>query len=295
MAHWSSGRDLMFVGNFAASRSHLEQALALYDPDVHRSLVEQAGFHMQVVLRVYLGMVLFCLGYPEQALESGDAAIAEARGLNHPPTLLTGLTFSCRLRSLAGDDMTLRTQADEVAAITLEQGLPHWRAIGTIYQGWANAKTGDVTEAVAQLRTGSGAYRATGAEVWSPHHLALLAGVFEIAGDIDQAVTLLDEALQILGRTGERWLAAELYRHKGRLRLRQGHSEGVEELYRKALSIAQEQGARLWELRAATSLAQYCRDQGRHAEGRDVLAAVYGWFTEGFDTPDLKDARALLD
>ena len=128
-----------------------------------------------------------------------------------------------------------------------------------------------------------------------PHHIALLARACEIAGQIEEAVTLLDDALQIAERTGERWLAAELNRHKGQLLLRQGHSEAAEELYRKALSIAEEQEAKLWELRAAVSLARLRRDQGRRAEARDLLAPVYGWFTEGFDTPDLKEAKALLD
>src|ERR1700738_3967231 len=128
-----------------------------------------------------------------------------------------------------------------------------------------------------------------------PHYIALLARACEIAGQIEEAVTLLDDALQIAERTGERWFAAELNRHKGQLMLRQGHSEAAEELYRKALSIAQEQGAKLWELRAAAGLARLRRDQGRHAEARDLLAPVYVWFTEGFHTPDLREAKALLD
>ena len=128
-----------------------------------------------------------------------------------------------------------------------------------------------------------------------PHHIALLARACEIAGQIEEALTLLDDALQIVERTGERWFAAELNRHKGQLLLRQGHSEAAEELYRKALSIAEEQEAKLWELRAAVSLARLWRDQGRRAEARDLLAPVYGWFTEGFDTADLKEAKALLD
>ncbi len=128
-----------------------------------------------------------------------------------------------------------------------------------------------------------------------PHYIALLARACEIAGQVEEAVTLLDDALQIVERTGERWFAAELNRHKGELLLRQGHSEAAEELYRKALSIAEEQEAKLWELRAAASLARLRRDQGRRAEARDLLAPVYGWFTEGFDTPDLKEAKALLD
>ena len=129
----------------------------------------------------------------------------------------------------------------------------------------------------------------------APYHIALLARAYEIAGQVEEAATLFDDALQLGERTGERWFAAELNRHKGQLLLRQGHSEAAEELYRKALSIAREQEAKLWELRAAVSLARLRRDQGRHAEARDLLAPVYGWFTEGFDTPDLKEAKALLD
>ena len=127
-----------------------------------------------------------------------------------------------------------------------------------------------------------------------PHHIALLATASEIAGQVEEAVILLDEALQIVKRTRERWFEAELYRLKGQLLLRQGGSECADELYRKALSVAQEQQAKLWELRATTSLAGLRRDQGRHGEARDLLAPVYGLFTEGFDTPDLKEAKALL-
>jgi predicted ATPase len=128
-----------------------------------------------------------------------------------------------------------------------------------------------------------------------PYLFVLLARGYESAEQVEEAVTQLDDALQIVERTGERWLAAELNRHKGRLLLRQGRPEAAEEFYRKALSIAQEQEAKMWELRAAMSLARLRRDQGCLVEARDLLAPVFGWFTEGFDTPDLKDAKVLLD
>ena len=128
-----------------------------------------------------------------------------------------------------------------------------------------------------------------------PHYIALLAEAGEIAGQFEEAVGRLDDALQIVDRTGERWFAAELNRHKGELLLRQGYSEAAEQLYCKALRIAEEQEAKLWELRAAVSLARLRRDQGRSAEAHDLLGPIYGWFTEGFDTPDLKEAKALLD
>ena len=128
-----------------------------------------------------------------------------------------------------------------------------------------------------------------------PHFIDLLATACEIAGQAEEGLALLGEALQIVERTGERWIAAELNRHKGLLLLRQGDSESAEELYRKALSIAEEQGAKLWELRAAMSLARLWGEQGRRAEALDLLAPVCGWFTEGFNTADLKEAQELLD
>ena len=128
-----------------------------------------------------------------------------------------------------------------------------------------------------------------------PHYIGLLAKAYGTAGQSEEALANLDDALQIVEKTGERWLEAELSRLKGQLMLRQGHVEAAQELYRGALRIAQGQEAKLWELRAAVSLARLRRDQGRHAEAYDLLAPVYGWFTEGFDTPDLKDAKALLE
>jgi predicted ATPase len=205
------------------------------------------------------------------------------------------LAIGARLLLLVGDNASLDQRADQLAAVATEQGFPNWRAEGTIFRGWAKVKNGDVSQGISLLRNGAAAYRATGAELWMPHYIALLAEACEIAGQVEEAGALLDDALQISERTGERWLAAELNRHKGQLLLRQGHTEAAEELYRKALSIAEEQGAKLWELRASASLARLRRDQGRRAEARDLLAPVYGWFTEGFDTPDLKDAKALLD
>ena len=128
-----------------------------------------------------------------------------------------------------------------------------------------------------------------------PYYTALLARACEIAGQIEEAVALMEDAFYIAERTGERWFEAELNRHKGRLLARQGRAEAAKELYRKALSIAREQEAKLWELRAAVSLARLRRDQGRRAEARDLLAPVYGWFTEGFGTPDLNEAKVLLE
>jgi len=204
------------------------------------------------------------------------------------------LSLGIRLLSLVGDDAVLGEWVDQLVAVTTEQGFPFWGALGTIYRGWIKVKDGALAEGVSLLRDGSIAYRSMGAEAWMPHFIALRVRAYEIAGQVEEGLALLDEAFQIVESTGERWQAAELYRYKGQLVL-QGHSEAAELLYRKALSIAQEQGAKLWELRAAASLARLRHDQGRRAEARELLAPVYAWFTEGFDTPDLKEAKALLD
>jgi predicted ATPase len=295
LGHCSSGRNLSLIGKFAPSRSHLDEALALYDPTSHRALVHDAGVDPQVLSQSFLGIVLLCLGYPDQALAQSNAAIAEARRWAHPPSLASALAIGAGLLSLGGDNAALDERADQLVAITTEQGFPAWHAQGTVYRGYAKVKNGDVMTGISLLRSGLRAYRATGTETWIPHLIALLARACEIAAQIGEAVMLLDNALQIVERTGERWFSAELYRHKGQLLLGQGHTDAAERLYRNALSIAEEQGAKLWELRAAASLARLRRDQDRRAEARDLLAPVYGWFTEGFATQDLNEAKALLE
>jgi predicted ATPase len=294
MGHYSCGRNLMWVGSFASSRSHLEAVLALYDPNSHHSLVRQTGIHPQLAAQAALGIVLFCLGFPDQALAQSNKSITEARRLPHPPTLAMSLGTAAVL-SIICDDVALEQRVDGLVVVATDQGFPFYRAAGAIYRGWVKAKNADVFEGLSLLRAGSSAYCATGATVWMPLYIALLAGVCEIAGQIEEGAARLDQASQLAERTGERWFAAELDRQKGRLLLRQGHPEPAEELYRKALSVAQEQEAKLWELRAAASLARLWRDQGRCGAARDLLAPVYGWFTEGFATPDLKAAKMLLD
>jgi class 3 adenylate cyclase/predicted ATPase len=295
LGHFSAGRNAMFAGRFAAARSHLEEVLALHDPISDSALVHQIGFYPHVNSQGLLGIVLFCLGFPEQALARSNAALAEARRLAHLPSLAVSLTNGITVLSLVGDNTALDEWADQVVAVTTEQGFPVWRAQGTIFRGWVKVRNGDVAQGISLLRSGLSAYRGTGAEAWTPHFFALLAGACEIAGQIDEAVTLLDDALRIVERTRQRWLAAELNRLNGRLLLRQGHPEAAERLYCKALSVAQKQGGKLWELRAAVSLAQFYRDRRRRSEARDLLAPVYGWFTEGSETQDLRGAKALLD
>jgi class 3 adenylate cyclase/predicted ATPase len=294
LSHQSFGRNLLFSGRFALSRSHLEEAVALYDPNFPRRLVHQSGTSPQVASQAFLGNVLFCLGYPDRAVARCNASIADARSLAHPPSLALSLSIGSRLLSLVGDNAALDERAGELIAVAIEQGFPYWRALGTAYRGWVRVKNGDVTEGISLLRIGSAAYRATGSEAWTPQIIALLARACDIAGQFEEALALLDDASQVIERTRERWFAAEVYRHNGQLRLRQGHPAAAEQMYRKALSIAREQEAKLWELRVAVSIARLRRDQGHRAEARDLLAPIYAWSTEGFNTPDLKEAKALL-
>ena len=293
--HYSFGLNLMLIGRFASSRTHLEESLAHYDPISHRSLVHQAGFHPQNNAQALLGIALFCLGYPDQAVARNSAGIAEARRLAHPPSLAVSLANNTTLLWLVGDDGALKECVDELVAVATERGFPSGGAVGMMFRGWLEVKGGDVAEGMSLLRSGFRNYRATGAGTSMPRFLLLLARACEIAGQIEEAVTLLDDALQTVERSGGRSFAAELYNRKGQLVLLQGHAEAAEELDRKALSIAREQEAKLWELRAAVSLARLRRDQGRRAAARDLLAPIYGWFTEGIATPDLKEAKALLD
>ena len=295
LGYFSSGRDLMRSGRFALSRSHMEKALALYDPISHSALVHQIGFHSHIISQAVLGNVFLCLGYPHRALARGNASIADARSLGHPPSLAVSLALGTELLSLVGDNVALGERAGQLVAVATEQGFPHWHSQGAIYRGYAKVKNGDVAEGMLLLRDGSSAYRATGAQLGLPLYIHLLATACEIAGQVEEGLALLDEALLIVERTGERWFAAELNRRRGELLLRQGHDAAAEELYRKALSIAVEQEAKLWELRAAVSLTRLCDHQRRRSEGRDLLAPIYGWFTEGFDTQDLKEAKALID
>jgi predicted ATPase len=192
-----------------------------------------------------------------------------------------------------GDYSILEERARELVALTTERGWQFWGGMGTIALGWAKVNSGELPLGTSLLCEGSAVYLATGAKAWVPYHLALLARARELAGQIDLALEHVEEAFRIVELTGERWLIPELIRQKAQLLTRTPNA--AEELFRTALSLAIQQKAKLWELRTATSLARLWGEQGRRGEARDLLAPVYGWFTEGFDTADLKEAKALLD
>jgi predicted ATPase len=271
----------MFAGRFASSRSHYEKVLALYDPVSHRPLIHQIGVCPQVTSQGQSGIDALCLGFPDQGLALSNKAVVQARGLDHPPSLASCLAVDALLLALAEDNAALEDSADQLVAVTTEEGFAFWGALGTIYRGWVKVANGNLAEGISLLRSGMTVFRASGMDAWTPCYIAFLARACAIAGQVEEAVALLDDALQIVERTRARWFEAELNRHKGQLLLRQGHPEAAEELYRKALSIAEEQEAKLWELRAVLSLARLRSGQGRHAQAHDLLAPVYGWFTEG--------------
>jgi predicted ATPase len=202
LGHLSSGRTLMFAGRFASSRSHMEVGLTLYDPITHRSLVQHAATHPDVHSQAELAIVLFCLGYPDQALERSNVAVAEARRLAHPPSMALSLALGSLLLSLVGDHAVVDERTDHLIAMTTEQDFPNWGAMGTIYRGWEKVTKGDVAEGISLLRGGSTADRSTGADAWTPYHNALLAQAYASAGQAEASLTLLDDALQIVGTTG---------------------------------------------------------------------------------------------
>jgi predicted ATPase len=198
---------------------------------------------------------------------------------------------------LRGDWQTVKERASALMLLTAERGFAHWHATATILHGWAVAASGAVEEGITEMNRGLVEKQATGAQLKVPYYLGLLAAAHASISRESEAMLLLDDAMARVGQTKERWFEAELYRLRGEvLRRSPGNPRTqAEACFGKALSVAQEQDAKLWELRAATSLARLWAEQGRHAEAHDLLAPIYGWFTEGFETPDLKEAKELLE
>jgi predicted ATPase len=295
IGHRAVGISLLWRGEPRAAREHLERTLALYDPERHRSLASLYAYDPRLAGLAGLCFVLFQLGYPAQAVARCDEAIGEAERLGHPAGLAYALYHACLFEHARRDPPGVRRRAAALAALCAEQGFPFWGAAGEIFQGWAVAEQGRPAEGGARIEEGIAAYRATGAAVLLPYWLALLADARGASGRAAEGVALLGEALDRSDATGERWFEAELLRLKGEALLRLCDRDRAEACLLRALSVARGQGARLWELRAAVSLARLWADRGEGRRARDLLAPVYGWFTEGFGTPDLQEAKALLD
>jgi class 3 adenylate cyclase/predicted ATPase len=294
IGHRAAGYALVATGELARGREHFEQALVLYDPARHRGLAIHHIFDPQVGSLSFLSLTLLALGYPTQALHRNSESIREARQLGHPLSLALALFFNGVVRQLLGGWEDVLDCADELLAVASEQDFRLWLARAEGLRGWALARAGSTEEGSALLRRGLTDYRATGAGQYLPYFLALLS---EAAGPGAEALEFLEDALARAEQSGERWFEAELHRRKGEglLTLAAARPAEAEACFGRALAVARGQGARMWELRAATSLTRLWRDQGKRAEAHDLLAPVYSWFTEGFDAPDLKEAKGLLD
>jgi class 3 adenylate cyclase/predicted ATPase len=295
--HRIVGSALYHLGRLAESRAHLEEGLALYDPGRDRGSALVYALDTRVVCLFWLVHVLLAQGYPEQARARMEEALAYARELAHPYTLAYALSVACIYHGRHRPGPEAREAADALVALAAEQGFPLPAAVGSVADGWALTHEGSDEEAIGHMRQGLADYRVTGAELWVPDFLSLLAQAYGRAGRPTAGLELLAEALDRAEANGGGWLEAELHRLRGELLLARSDRDPVAAgaAFQRALMVARDQSARLWELRAATSLARLWLAQGRCVEARDLLAPVYGWFTEGFHMPDLQEARALLD
>jgi predicted ATPase/class 3 adenylate cyclase len=295
IGHRVVGASLFHLGRFTEARDHLERTLALYNP-VQRHQHASLWAHDQRVTGLgWLSWTLCVLGYPDQAAARSREALAEARALAHLPTVAYALVWDgvqCQLRR---QHRAAQAASAELMPLATEQGFPLWQAAAMIVGGWAQAAAGEGETGFAQLTSGLTRWRATGAEGWLPYYLGVAAEVCLKMGQADQALRLTIDALERAEGTAARWFEPELHRLRGELLIANWDRNEGTGCLRHALMVAREQNARMWELRASTSLARLWRDQGKCTEARDLLAPIYGWFSEGFDTPDLKEAKTLLD
>lgn len=305
------------VGELAPTQMHIDAGMALYDPHQHRAVASLYGGHDAGVCGLnFAALALWFMGYPDQARQKDREAFALAKELAHPYSLALNLYAATRLRQHCGERQVVQERAEELIALCSEQGFALYLEGGIVAHGWALTEAGRGEEGIVQLRRGLAAYEAIGAQLVRPYFLALLASAHAKMGQFEEGLQVLTEALAQVDKTGERYYEAELNRLKGELLLgrvesRQSRVEShgprtldselstldsheAEACFRKAVEIARRQSAKSLELRAAMSLARLRQRQGRREEARKLLAEVYDWFTEGFDTKDLQDAQALL-
>jgi predicted ATPase len=297
-ARYMLGSVLWVQGEGVAARDHLEAGLRLYDPQQHRGHAVRYGLEPGVVCRVYLGLVLWALGYADQALQHHHQALALAREVAHPNTLQYALNMTAMGHHCRREARDVQEQAETALTLISEHGLAsNFLALATFLQGWAVAAQGQREAGLAQMRQGLTGWQASGQAVFRPWFLGVLAEACAHAGQLDEGLRLVTEALEVMQQSGERAWEAELYRLKGELLLARatGHDTEAETCFRQALAVARRQEAKSLELRAAMSLSRLWQQQGKRAEAHELLAPVYGWFTEGFDTADLQEAQALLD
>jgi predicted ATPase len=297
VAHAVLGRTLFHLGALASAQTHFAQGIALYDPMQQRASAFLHGQDAGVVCHSYAAWTLWSLGYPDQGLAQSQESVTLARQSAHPFSLGFALSRAAVFHQLRLEVQAAQERAEATISLATEQEFPQWRATGACLRGWVLAHQGRVKEGIEQIQQGSIAWRSTGAEIGRPHYLALLAEAYGTMEQPDAGLKVLTEALALVDKMGIRWYDPELYRLKGTLLLQQSsdNSTEAEACFHHAISIAQSQQAKSWELRAAISLAKLWQQQGKRQEAYDLLAPVYHWFTEGFDTADLKDAKALLD
>jgi predicted ATPase len=294
LGHWRLGFILFCLGEYTAARTHLKQMIAFYEPQHHDPLVFQCGSDAGLSALAYDACCLWCLGYPERALKQSQEALALARELGHPFSLADVLCYSgCMFNEMRRDAQALKDNAEELMRLSNER-VPAWFGTGTCFRGEAVAMLGKAQEGIAQMREGVAVYQSRGVRCYLSGTLRSLAEAQAKAGHPEEALTTLAEALTLVEQTDERHWKAELYRVKGELLLMQGDETGAEASLHKAIEVARCQQAKSWELRATVSLCRLWQGQGRIEEARQMLAEIYGWFTEGFDTLDLKAARAVL-
>jgi predicted ATPase len=297
IGHRLMGMSLLFTGDIAEGREHLDQAIALYDPAEHRPLATRFGVDAGVAILSHRSFALWLLGYPEAALRDTDDALKNAREMDQAATLMFALAYATIPYTLCGNYAAAAAYAQEVVALAEEKGSRFWKARGMMNQGCVLALTGRASDAIEMLISGITAYQATGAVLYMPLYLPHLARVHAELGQFEEAWRCVGEAMTAVETTKEKWREAEIHRTAGELKLMSPEPDAAkaEAHFERAIAIAREQKAKSWELRAATSMARLWRDQGKRQQARELLAPIYGWFSEGFDTLDLKQAKALLD
>jgi DNA-binding winged helix-turn-helix (wHTH) protein/predicted ATPase len=294
-AHRALAPTCFFRGEFAAARTHAAHGLALYSAQPHQALGVDYGQDAGVVCRAFAAWTLWHLGYAEQALRQSQEAVALARRVSHPPSLALAHYFLAAVHQFRREVPAVQTQAAAAHALSTTHGFAWYAANSAIHQGWGLAMQGQEAAGLAMLRQGLAAYEATGAALHRTYFLALLAEVQARVGRVSAGLRTLTNALQMVHVTGERVYEAELHRLRGELLLARAdaHDEAAA-CFHRALDTARRRQAKALELRAATSLSRLWRQQGKCQEAHDLLAPVYRWFGEGFDTADLQQARTLL-
>jgi predicted ATPase len=286
----------LWNGDFRQARPHLELATSLYRAEEHREFAFRYGQDIGASALCVLSWALWHDGYPDLATQTADRALRHAREFGHAYTFAYTLWHIAMLSVLSCDVLRAERLANEMATISREHGFPLLCAGSDLQLGWAAAHRGQGADCIDRMRRGIAAAANTGMRLYEPVYLGLVAEALMFAGEVEEGIAELDQALARSTESGERWWDAELHRLHGDLvcRLERPDLDRAERSLHTALSIAREQGTRGFELRAATSLARLLGNDGRIEEARQLLAPVYDWFTEGFDTPDLKDAKALL-